>query len=239
MLKMGVGSNGKFELLEPATCPVCSKHTSLHDIPLHNDDYWWINCETCGHLWQYPPKVTAAYDAQYVAERYDKYDTTAAMSWLRLGLVKSVCQEGRLLDVGYGNGAFIKVAQKAGFDAYGWDVHGCAEKYGVTELGMCEVEWDVVTFFDSLEHFPSLDEIKRIKARNIIVSLPYRAEGSIPALTWKHLRPGEHLQQFSPVSLAHLVSYAAPYRVKFVDLEDSIRGKLDGKMNILTAVFYR
>jgi hypothetical protein len=191
----------------------------------------------CAHIWETALKVTASYDQQYVSDRYDSYDTTGDMSHLRLGLVQAYVfgERPRVLDVGYGNGSFVKLAIKAGFDAYGYDVHGV--DYGIPEAGLNSGEgWDMVTFFDSLEHIPDLTQVKDLARRTdyIMISYPCRpSDFPENARDWKHFRPGEHLHYFCGRSLVHLfgktIKHAAP-------LEDVIRGKRGTETNILTLI---
>ncbi len=210
-------------------CPVCDAETVQCGVELQH-------CPDCDHIFQYPPAIRVNYDKKYIQDRYDAYPTTEAMSYLRLGFVKAVAQQGRLLDVGYGNGAFVKAALRSGFDAYGNDVHGC--DYGIREADLNHGDfWDVVTFFDSLEHFPDLGIIKDLsrRSRTVIVSMPARPENFPADLSWKHFRPGEHLHYFSDRSLSRLFS---DKKALFVtDLEDAIRGRPGGRLNIFTMVF--
>jgi hypothetical protein len=187
-------------------------------------------------------EVRAKYNQQYITERYDAYATTESMSWLRLGLVRSFVGGGRLLDVGYGNGSFIKVAKKAKFEAFGFDVHGLGKKYGVEEALLTKGKWDVVTLFDSIEHFDDLSAIKSLDDRSpfIIVSTPYRPSFFPASLEWKHFRPGEHLHYFSKASLGTL--FPSHELVLVTDIEDAIRGRCkvpgwDDFNNVMTCVF--
>lgn len=212
------------------TCPIC--HASdARELPDR-----LASCEACDHVFEHPPVVTALYNKEYVAERYEKYATTEAMSYLRLGMVKSFVTRGRLLDVGYGNGAFVRAASAGGFDAYGNDVHGA--DYGIREAPMVSDElWDVVTFFDSLEHFPDLKPVRDLvrRAAFAVVSMPFRPKDFPTTRAWKHYRPGEHLHYFSLKSLSALFP---DKRLMFVtDAEDAIRKPLGGEPNIFTAVF--
>lgn len=187
-------------------------------------------------MYQDPPTVSAVYDKKYVADRYDTYDTTPVMSALRLGMLKGYIGAGRLLDVGYGNGSFVKLAMKGGFDAYGCDVHHA--DYGVREAGIdSEVSWDVVTFFDSLEHFPDLAVIKDLNSRTnmIMISFPCRPDNFPDNRDWRHYRPGEHLHYFTLTSLTHL--FSGKQLLVSTNVEDTIRGRPQGRQNIATAIF--
>ena len=193
-------------------------------------------CHHCDHIYQYPLEVKAVYDKRYIEERYDRYPTTPEMSALRLGMLKPWIEKGTLLDVGYGNGSFVKQAIKGGFDAYGCDVHGA--DYGVREVALTEKRhWDVVTFFDALEHFTDLDIIRELSCRTsmILISYPNRPSTFPKDRSWKHYRPGEHLHYFSLVSLSKL--FPNKDILFTTAAEDAIRGGgRDGHANIQTVM---
>jgi hypothetical protein len=211
-------------------CPVCDSESHVLSKELGLSE-----CRLCAHIWETALKVTATYDQAYVAARYDRYGTTEEMSHLRLGLLKAYLNKGRLLDVGYGNGSFVKLARNAGLTAFGFDVHGA--DYGIPEAGLNSgEEWDVVTFFDSLEHIPDLGEVKDLAQRTdyIIVSYPCRPDGfPVGAQAWKHFRPGEHIHYFCGRSLAVLFGKTIRHATA---LEDVIRGGRGRNANILTLV---
>ena len=84
-------------------CPACAAPTARGDSEL-------ARCLVCDHIWQRNLTITATYDADYVAQRYDTYDTNDAMAMLRLGFVQAL-QPRSVLDYGFGNGAFIRAAE--------------------------------------------------------------------------------------------------------------------------------
>lgn len=213
-------------------CPVC-KTSAIVEEPVLS------SCSVCKHIWQTGLDIKTVYDAQYIRTRYDSYPTTEVMSHVRLGFLKAFAKKGRLLDVGYGNGSFLKLAARGGFDVFGNDIHGV--DYGIRDIPLEEAVdsvWDVVTFFDSLEHFADLDlpRVLTTQARVVIISIPCRPDSFPAHKEWKHYRPGEHLHYFSRYSLELLVGkHAVACRS---DVEDIIRGKLpDGGQNILTVAF--
>jgi hypothetical protein len=158
------------------------------------------------------------------------------MSALRVGFLKAFASSGRLLDVGYGTGSFLRCAGRAGFDPYGSDIHGL--DFGVNEVSLTgEERWDVVTFFDSLEHFSDFSDILSVanRSRLIVVSLPFTPDDLMTSRDWKHFKPGEHLHYFSINSLSRL--FSGFYLVAVSDVEDAIRGQDRGNQNILSAVF--
>jgi hypothetical protein len=223
-------------------CPVCD---SVLITPVRDSEDLW-KCPSCLHIFQNPPTVTARYGLEYVHDRYDQYPTTAAMSHLRVGLLRAFAGPGAaVLDVGYGNGDFIKTAIKAGYDAWGHDVIANGKQYGIRDCDPEErLHWDVITFFDSLEHFPGLAEPKRwLKHTDYaVVSFPARPNDFPENLNWRHYRPGEHLHYFSAFSLAKLMPHLS---AKWAgNVEDTVRSPatLDQQVkshNIMTIVYRR
>jgi hypothetical protein len=155
------------------------------------------------------------------------------MSYLRLGFLKGFARKGRLLDIGYGNGSFIKLSIMAGYDSFGKEVHGLSGKYGIRESGLDE-SWDIITLFDSLEHMDSLDQIRNINSKLIIVSTPLRPTTFPSNLGWKHWKPGEHLHYFDRNGIEKI--WPRKKILMEADVEDVIRTSDNGQQNILTIV---
>jgi len=235
-------------------CPFCDRRPLSYDVATDLS-----TCRFCQISFATRPVTTVCYDQQYVAERYDRYETTDQMSRLRLGVLEAVlylyegapywhedARRGRLLDVGYGNGSFIRAALKGGWDAYGNDINltcypgVCRQPLPICRLPV-EERYRAITFFDSLEHFETMDEVRNVVYNTdwIVVSvpcpLPNFPEG---AKEWKHFRPGEHHWYFHhPFALEKVFQRQdREARVVFIGHpEDSIRQKLpDGRDNIVT-----
>lgn len=207
-----------------------------------------------------PPMV---YDAKYVRDRYDTYPEhkVRGMSYLRLGHLGAVLPgilgsvtdrcTWSVLDVGYGNGRFLEVCAAAGLSASGYDVSGYAldnpliRTFGPTPDGELPRQffqpYDVVTFYDSLEHFPSLEFLGKLEAKHVVVSAPWcHSNPTEPEFwEWKHRRPGEHLHHFSPASLSDLMLSYGYALVCAGHAEDAVRQSLSELPNIFTAVFRR
>ncbi len=213
------------------SCPVCGAGAQVRG-PVSF-------CHCCDHAFQTDLAVRVKYDQDYVDSRYGSYPTTDIMSFLRAGFLRAYVPPGALLDVGYGNGAFARAAEKCGYTVAGVDVHG--HDYGVTEHALSSPQhYQVVTFFDSLEHFQDLEAVRELLGRTnyAMVSFPCRPRWFPSDLSWKHYRPGEHLHYFSSLSILRLFSRF--HLLSDSDLEDSIRGKLErSEQNIQTMVFKR
>lgn len=210
------------------SCPTCSSK-SIDD---HGETLF--QCKACCHIYQHPPDVTADYGAGYL-KTYDQYPTDT-ISHLRLGFLKAFVGKGSLLDIGYGKGDFVRAAIRGGFDAFGSDVHGVPCGVREVDLATDEREWDVVTFFDSLEHFPDFAMVCNplSRAKYALISLPSTPADFPMNRNWRHYKPGEHLHYFSVPSLCHLVGKKL---LCTSNLEDTVRGSLNNSQNILTVIF--
>src|SRR5262245_14017399 len=73
------------------------------------------------------------YDQDYVAYYNRLGIRAAAMAIQRLGYVTLHCRQPKtLLDVGYGNGDFLKMCAHSGMDVLGYDVSGVSlEEWGI------------------------------------------------------------------------------------------------------------
>lgn len=181
-----------------------------------------------------------AYDQQYVQERYSSAPVQE-MSNLRLGyIVGSIGYvPDSILDIGYGQGDFLRAAAKLVPHVRGYDV---PPAYPVPGIELVESPYaqcyDVVTFFDSLEHFESIYDIKALRARNVVLSVPWCHYLSDDWFrTWKHRRPNEHLWHFDLDSLTRFMGEVGYSIVNHCAIEDAIRRGDGIHANILTATF--
>lgn len=239
------------------TCPACQSEAAFR---FRGGDLF--GCPDCQLVGAVDRETTAEYNEAYVAERYDRYPTTNAMSERRLCYIEMVLGlyetlewgvndvlRGPLLDVGYGNGSFIRTAIAAGWDAYGHDVNP-TEYEGVRRRPLPgrfrdrQEGYRVVTFWDCLEHFEELDEVRWITHHTdwLFLAFPFRPEPTEAApypdrlRDWKHFRPGEHHFYFVPETIARLFSHhgVTAQVVHRGHHEDVIRTPSEGHPNIQT-----
>lgn len=208
-------------MLDMTRCPAC---LSWQTSRLAGDEF--MQCNTCRTIAAVNRRTTAIYDAAYVAARYDRYRTTPTMSQVRVAVLEQVLRlyeslqegsvlvnRGRLLDVGYGNGEFIRIARKAGWDAWGYDVNPTPYA-GVRAARLPNepnwpIRYRVITFFDSLEHFEDLTHARWVShaADWLLLSFPAMPSSFPFEKEWKHYRPGEHHLYFDPEGLARVFSH--------------------------------
>ncbi len=180
------------------------------------------------------------YDETYIGRAYAAAPREA-MSNLRFGyVVGSIGHVPKsLLDVGYGGGDFLRVAQRAVPEIYGYDIAPIYPLHDIPVLdSMFDRPVEVVTFFDSLEHFEDIAVVRDLRAKFVCISLPWCHYPSNDWFeNWKHRKPNEHLWHFNHQSLTLFMKKMGFELLNFCNIEDGIRKPDDGLSNILSAVF--
>jgi len=187
-------------------------------------------------------KTPIKYDESYVITRYDSYgELSNYMAHLRLGYILGAISSmpKSILDVGYGNGAFLKVCTNLIDDCYGNDVSGYQLPDKCTFIqDITSRHFDVITFFDSLEHFESIDFVRELKCNYVCISVPWCHYHSDSWFSlWKHRRENEHIFHFNKESLESFMREMGFELITYSNVEDTIRKSTTQDKNILTAVF--
>ena len=162
------------------------------------------------------------------------------MAYLRLGNIIGTL--GRvpesILDVGYGNGSFLKVCTNIIPECYGHDISSYPVPEGCREIhNIVEGEYDVITFFDSLEHFEDIEFVKELKCKAVCISVPHchYPDDDEWFKNWKHRRPHQHLWHFNIKSLESFMDRMGYMLLSSSNLEDTIRKNHNQKQT--TSIF--
>jgi hypothetical protein len=186
-------------------------------------------------------KTPILYTPQY-STAYDKYgELSNYMSYLRLGYVIGSLGyvPESILDVGYGNGSFLKTCSNIIPNCYGNDVSG----YQIPEkcVFVNDIKskfFEVITFFDSLEHFENIEFVNQLNCKYICISVPWcHYFDDIWFENWKHRRPNEHLYHFNEKSLNKFMTRMGFDNISSTNMEDTIRVGVNRESNILTSIF--
>ena len=180
------------------------------------------------------------YDYDYVNSSYNQYgEKGSQMAGLRLGYLVSKLGywPKSILDVGYGNGDFLKICKNK-IDSYGNDISGYPVPKGVTFVeNIFERHYDVICFFDVLEHFEKIDFVQDLKCDYIFLSLPWCHNFSDEWFSnWKHRRPDEHLWHFDEKSIKNFFNEMGYEMIDYSNIEDLIRVSNEDYPNILTCI---
>lgn len=200
-------------------------------------DKFGIVTQTDHRPYVYDAKYSSTYDTESYQRESEKLQA------MRLGFV--IGAHGRMpetiLDIGYGNGAFMQYAKQIvphvwGHDVTGVLVEGC---YILPHI----VKTEVICFWDVLEHFACLDFVKDLPCETICLSLPY-CHLVTEGLPWfneeyKHRKPDEHIRHFNEFSLSLLMDSMGWRTVAVSGHEDIVRKSTHGKQNILSMAFKR
>nr|WP_269297998.1 class I SAM-dependent methyltransferase [Oxalobacter paeniformigenes] len=174
--------------------------------------------------------------------------TAQTMAYLRLGnLVGAIGHVPEsILDVGYGSGVFLKAAAEIIRDVNGYDVppaYPIDDSRIKVQDSMFSRYYECVCFFDSLEHFHDIYEIRKLKTNYIYISLPWchyeENKDDKQFMQWKHRKPSEHLWHFGKKSLESFMKEIGFEYICHSNIEDAIRKPERNEANILTALFRR
>lgn len=183
------------------------------------------------------------YDTDYI-DTYERLgELGKQMAYLRLGYILGSLghKPNTILDVGYGNGDFLRAVNGFGIESYGSDISGFPTPKGVEFVRWHEVffrHYNVITFFDCLEHFEDISFVEDLSCHYIVISLPcchYDSDEWFQ--NWKHRKPDEHLYHFNGESLTNFMSEMGYMPIRIGSPEDAIRKPVDNKTNILTGIF--
>lgn len=195
-----------------------------------------------GVVRQVDPAITQIYDLEYVQKRYDSIpEQVARMSFLRAGFIIGALGfvPRVVLDIGYGNGNFLDTMRLYGCDCFGYDISGYPLNHGSKEIQWNDLkikQFDIITFWDSLEHMPDLDFLAALRTAFIAVTVPWMPFNNGDFASWKHRRPGEHLWHFTPLTLAAMMKHYGYKEKLSQSVEDAIR-KSARHPNTFTAIY--
>ncbi len=244
-------------------CPACLRADLAYsyDAPEYRtgNQFKLYECPLCG-LGVTKPDITsealgAYYADQYYGSRKGAMGGLINYLWMRKVMRAWARPPGRLLDVGCGNGSFLKAAA-----ALGWDVYGTERAQGAhlspdiaaricrDELPNCpftEASFDVITSWHSFEHLQDPERyLKRIaellrEDGMLVIEVPnYRSwQARLFTADWLHLDVPRHLFHFSPESLRAMLERNgfAVQRISYGNAIYDMFGLLQSFLNAVTS----
>ncbi len=205
-------------LVPETTCNLCSGN-QFQVLEEAQQPYRVLKCHNCSLVFVHPfPEkdlLAEHYDHDYYQDWVTNQSKKRARMWLRrLNAIGKIKETGTLLDVGCGDGTFLKLAQDHGWNVYGTELSAYAVKKVTVfvgnrifcgELGEAkypENMFDVVTLWHVLEHVtdPSayLSEIRRIiKPDGLFVIAVPNIQDFLTPFAFRLLK-GRRMKLFSP-----------------------------------------
>lgn len=183
-------------------------------------------------------------DFPYDEKYKEKQSTNAEMTFLRLGWLSAYvsCDDimsMKVVDIGCGNGEFIKHSSRVFDNIHGFDLAG--ESISTEELE--ETVWDLVVLSDVLEHFDNIDYLfTRLKWKFCLLSYPETPEVETfeELSSWRHFKPNEHIYYLHESGVKQWVAKHDAMVVGCGDPEDMIRKRWhEDKRNITTMLILR
>jgi 2-polyprenyl-3-methyl-5-hydroxy-6-metoxy-1,4-benzoquinol methylase len=253
---------------EYVNCPLCGENDTedLFIAPVQNfqkgffsfDEWKIVKCKHCGLIFVNPrisQEVNDNYyrfeiegDHKFIDHHFIDTAQTQTPYWTRiLRLINQQKKQGKLLDIGSGNGAFLVQARLAGFDVEGQDIspyflNYCKKTYGLKihegELSSLHLPsncFDIVTLFDVIEHHRQpqdlLQEVRRILKPDGIIVISTHDIGNFFARLygkkWRMIYPIGHLIYYTKQTLANSLKQSGFQIVRI------------GEANIIDTVWYK
>jgi SAM-dependent methyltransferase len=231
----------------PGTCILCGARE--RELLIERDPWKIYRCTSCG-LGVLDPRptgqeLTELYTRDYFTSQYDEGAEPGSpefKKWLsllehRVRFFKPKKANGRLLDIGCGNGYFLALCRSKGYEVQGIDISEWAAKYASETLGLSvrvgridDLElpgrhFDIITLWHSLEHTRNprhaIERAKGwLKANGILVIEVPNYEGRDARRygeDWIGWQFPFHLFHFTPQSLKGLLAECGFHVVKVKD----------------------
>lgn len=228
-------------------CSACNHREIAITFPF--GDYWICTCKNCGFRWLNPQPTEQAlseiYSEQYFLDEGDS-EVTEIVNKLKRAtaglyldqLTKNSptsLEKLSLLEIGCGMGDFLLEAQAKGFDVAGLEVTDylvefanhrlgfpCVHKGRIESSGLLKESFDVIVFFDVIEHvnspFDFMTHVNALlkKSGEIYIVTPSLDSWSAKLLgkNWMEYKI-EHLSYFNKMAIIHLLERTGFQNIKF------------------------
>jgi 2-polyprenyl-3-methyl-5-hydroxy-6-metoxy-1,4-benzoquinol methylase len=242
--------------MDKIKCPICYTEVEERNFketyvsPYNNQEYKRYECPSCDVHWWEPLKIIPEF---YESEVFEDYVAFHEGVGTRLREYHKAFFKyfpsnvrGKLLDVGCGDGRFLRHAKEQGFEVWGIDfdkksVENVKRNLGINTVFAMSLEefyeyakerglkFDVITFFEVLEHQDKprefLEMVKGLLKEGgyIAGSVPNRERLFVEEF-WKHFHadyPPHHFLRFSKSSLEKALNFSGLKDVEVYRLDFS------------------
>ncbi len=211
------------DILNRVECLLCGD--SLLETIDYHQKYTLYHCKKCNFQFWFPleyPGFEFYAGTSYLEKTLWSLKNKILTSWNhRQFYLDKIKLGGQLLDIGFGDGRFLKGCKKRGYTVHGLEVgeiailllrtqgidvyHGTVENFALSWKGSL---FDCITFFEVMEHLIDpiglLEHVKLILKQNgkIVLSVPNSEKTKI--LQYSDCPPG-HFTRWNPSSLENLL----------------------------------
>ena len=239
---------------DKTNCPICkveveaSSFKEVYTSPYNNQEYKRYECPNCDVHWWEPLKIIPEFCESEVFEgliaRHAGVGTRLGENLKAFFKYFPSNVRGKLLDVGCGDGRFLKHAKEQGFEIWGIDFDKKAVENVKRNLGFDTVfamsleefyeyakeknlKFDVITFFEVLEHQDKprefLEMVKGLLKEGgyIAGSVPDRESIFVELLRYNRVDdyPPNHFLRFSKPSLEKALNFAGFKDIEIYELD--------------------
>lgn len=214
--------NKKAETPKHNNCNICGNKLTPRFLnildPITSETFAIHKCTECGlgHTVPQPESLDRYYGNIFYGNRHSF--TSRYCTKRRLKIASSVVGEEpgkRLLDIGCGDGSFLRAARDSGWSVMGTEIHpdpartaGLDVREGIDHLSDC-APFDCITLWHSLEHMrdikSTLSRLSPLLKSNgkVIIAVPDSGglQTKIFRRRWLHLDVPRHLYHFDAASL--------------------------------------
>ena len=214
----------KEDIINSQTCNICKNKLSIHyskvQDTMTNENFVIYKCSRCGigQTFPQPKNLMPYYDNSYYGNRHGFTENHCIKRRIKIVLSATKDRDGdRLLDIGCGDGSFIRAIKDAGWDVAGTEINpnlkltkGLIIKEDLEDLADY-ASFDCITMWHTLEHMRNpnliLHQIKTLLKPNgkLIIAVPNNSsfQSWIFKSKWLHLDIPRHLFHFDSQSLRH------------------------------------
>lgn len=226
-------------------CEICKN--KIFDFQYLIKDFIIVKCRQCGLIFVINSNdnnqiynLDYFQNSKYYSDYFGNCENYIKIFSDRFKIISSYFSEpGSILDIGCASGYFLEVALKNNWNCRGLDIVEGIDRFAsplirdkiiiyknISDIEFGNSVFDIITFFDSLEHFKHPTEyIKRcrkwLKDDGLLVITVPNIESyfsKILGKRWPHFVPEEHLYYFTKKTLSKLLVQNSFEIIKFEKL---------------------
>lgn len=220
----------------PSDCILCGSRRK--ELLIQKESLQVFRCMSCGLGFLDPrpseEDIKKLYDREYFACSYDsgvdpdsaEFKRRLSQESHRVRFFRGIKKQGRILDIGCGNGYFLAACRAAGYEVQGLDISDWAADYALNKLGISVItgeigdvkippdSYDIISMWHFLEHtrnpHTTLSRVLTWLKKDgiLIIDVPNYESTDARSMwnEWVGWQLPYHLYHFTPKSLEMLLA---------------------------------